>query len=202
MIVLWSFLLPFTCRKWWNQIQRRLILLLYTLLYPSGYHICLSSPKQPSWVVCWFSQEFVTCLIEHLSQIWPLWCNILTLSDVRNTRVWNRIFWFWLVSFYLANDMLYLFSGILRILFWKPDFGGNLSKKVIESRYISHFLIIGQIIVIEFTLLEIIGDFKELLVTLSYWKCKENYRKIIVIEKIHLSPTPIRDGGSTALYTV
>ena len=134
MIVLWSFLLPFTCRKWWNQIQRRLILLLYTLLYPSGYHICLSSPQQPSWAVCWFSQEFVTCLIEHLSQIWALWCNILTLSDVRNTRVWNRIFWFWLVSFYLAkclfNAMLYLFTGILRLLFWKPDFGGNLSKKL------------------------------------------------------------------------
>ena len=156
MIVLLSFFLPFTCRKWWNQIQRRLILLLYTLLYPSCYHICLSSPKQPSWAVCWFSQEFVTCLIEHLSQIWALWCNILTLSDVRNTRVWNRIFWFWLVSFYLAkclfNAMLYLFTGILRLLFWKPDFGGNLSKKVIESRYIGHFLIIGQIIVIDFTL--------------------------------------------------
>ena len=155
--ILWlCFFLPFTCRKWWDQIQRRLILLLYTLLYPSGYHICLSSPKQPSWAVCWFSQEFVTCLIEHLSQIWALWCNILTLSDVRNTRVWNRIFWFWLVSFYLAkclfNAMLYLFTGILRLLFWKPDFGGNLSKKVIESRYIGHFLIIGQIIVIDFTL--------------------------------------------------
>ena len=26
-------------------------------------------PLQPSWAVCWFSQEFVTCLIEHLSQI-------------------------------------------------------------------------------------------------------------------------------------
>ena len=48
--------------------------------------------------------------------------------------------------------MLYLFTGILRLLFWKPDFGGNLSKKVIESRYIGHFLIIGQIIVIDFTL--------------------------------------------------
>ena len=145
-------------RKWWNQIQRRLILLLYTLLYPSGYHICLSSPKQPSWAVCWFSQEFVTCLIEHLSQIWALWCNILTLSDVRNTRVWNRIFWFWLVSFYLAkclfNAMLYLFTGILRLLFWKPDFGGNLLKKVIESRYISHFLIISQIIGINLTLIQ------------------------------------------------
>ena len=56
-----------------------------TPFYPSGYHICLSSPKQPSWAVCWFSQEFVTCLIEHLSQIWALWCNILTLSDVRNS---------------------------------------------------------------------------------------------------------------------
>ena len=117
---------------------------------------CLSSPKQPSWAVCWFSQEFVTCLIEHLSQSWALWCNILTLSDVRNTRVWNRIFWFWLVSFYLAkclfNAMLYLFTGILRLLFWKPDFGGNLSKKVIESRYIGHFLIISLIIVIDLTL--------------------------------------------------
>ena len=26
-------------------------------------------PLQPSWAVFWFSQEFVTCLIEHLSQI-------------------------------------------------------------------------------------------------------------------------------------
>ena len=34
----------------------------------------------------------------------------------------------------------------------KPDFWGNLSKKIIESRYIGHFLIIGQIIVIDFTL--------------------------------------------------
>ena len=100
--------LPFTCRKWWNQIQRRLILLLYTLLYPSGYHICLSSPQQPSRAVCWFSQEFVTCLIENLSQIWALWCNILTLSDVRNTRVWNRIFWFWLVSSFWLSAFLTL----------------------------------------------------------------------------------------------
>ena len=113
-------------------------------------------PLQPSWAVFWFSQEFVTCLIEHLSQIWALWCNILTLSDVRNTRVWNTIFRFWLVSFYLAkcllNAMLCLFTGILRLLFWKLDFVGNLSKKVIESRYIGQFLIIGQIIVIDFTL--------------------------------------------------
>ena len=86
--------------------------------------------------------------------------------------------------------MLYLFTGILRLLFWKPDFGGNLSKKVIESRYISHFLIIGQIIVIEFTLPEIIGDFKELSATLSYRKFKENYRKIIVIEKYSLIAHP------------
>ena len=68
----------------------------------------------------------------------------------------NIALWFWLVFFYLAkclfNAMLYLFTGILRLLFWKPDFGGNLSKKVIESRYIGHFLIIGQIIVIDFTL--------------------------------------------------
>ena len=156
MIVLWSFLLPFTCRKWWNQIQRRLILLLYTLLYPSGYHICLSSPKQPSWAVCWFSQEFVTCLIEHLSQIWALWCNILTLSAVRPTRVWNRIFWFWLVSFYLAKCLLTLCCTYLLVFcaFYSGSLilGGNLSKKVIESRYIGHFLIIGQIIVIDFTL--------------------------------------------------
>ena len=33
-----------------------------------------------------------------------------------------------------------------------PDFGGNLSEKVIESWYISHLLIIGKIIVIDFTL--------------------------------------------------
>ena len=69
--------------------------------------------------------------------------------------MWNRIFGFWLVSLYLAkcllNAMLYLFTGILRLLFWKPDFGGNLSKKVIGSPSV-HFLIIGQIIVIEFTL--------------------------------------------------
>ena len=48
------------------------------------------------------------CLIEHLSQIWALWCNILTLSAVRPTRVWNRIIWFWLVSFYLAKCLLTL----------------------------------------------------------------------------------------------
>ena len=86
--------------------------------------------------------------------------------------------------------MLYLFAGILRLLFWKPDFGGNLSKKVIESQYISHFLIIGQIIVIEFTLPEITSDFKELSATLSYRKFKENYRKIIVIEKNSLIAHP------------
>ena len=86
--------------------------------------------------------------------------------------------------------MLYLFTGILRLLFWKPDFGGNLSKKVIKSRYIGHFLIIGQIIVIDFTLPEIINDFKELSATLSYRKFKENYRKIIVIEKNSLIAHP------------
>ena len=50
----------------------------------------------------------------------------------------------------------------------------------------TNFLIIGQIIVIDFTLPEIINDFKELSATLSYRKFKENYRKIIVIEKISL----------------
>ena len=76
--------------------------------------------------------------------------------------------------------MLYLFTGILRRLFWKPDFGGNLSEKVIESRYIGHFLIIGQIIVIDFTLPQIISDFKELSAKLSiskiYGKLSKNYR--------------------------
>ena len=40
----------------------------------------------------------------------------------------------------------------------------------------TNFLIIGQIIVIDFTLPWIIGDFKKLSATLSYRKFKENYR--------------------------
>ena len=35
---------------------------------------------------------------------------------------------------------------------FRPGSGENLLKKVIESRYIGHFLINGQIIVIDFTL--------------------------------------------------
>ena len=59
-------------------------------------------------------------------------------------------------------------------------FGENLSKKLIESRYIGHFQIIGQIIDIDLILPQIIGDFKELSVKLSIskfeGKLSKNYR--------------------------
>ena len=64
----------------------------------------------------------------------------------------------------------------------KLEFGGNLSKKVI-----GHFLIIGQIINIDLTL---IGDFKELSATLSISKIKGKLLKIIVIKKFYSSPPP------------
>ena len=57
-------------------------------------------------------------------------------------------------------------------------FGGNLSKKVIESRYIGHFLIIGKIIL----------HFPKLSVILRNYQQHyriENLRKII--EKLSLS---------------
>ena len=67
---------------------------------------------------------------------------------------------------------------------------GVTYQKVIESRYIGHFLIICQII-------DIIIHFLKLLVTLRnyrqnyrYQKLKENYRKIIVFKKFGLTPTP------------
>ena len=75
----------------------------------------------------------------------------------------------------------------------KPDLGGEFIKKVIESQYIGHFLIIGQIIVISL----ILGSKLKLSVILrNYWqsyrcqKIKENYQEIIIIEKFELSPTP------------
>ena len=56
----------------------------------------------------------------------------------------------------------------------------NLSKKIIESRYIGHFQIIGQIIDIDLILPQIIGDFKELSAKLSIskfeGKLSKNYR--------------------------
>ena len=58
-------------------------------------------------------------------------------------------------------------------------------EKVIESRYIGHFLIMGQIININLTLslwiYGIIGKIIDI----------ENLRKIAVIRKFDLSPTPI-----------
>ena len=47
---------------------------------------------------------------------------------------------------------LCLFNAMFRLLVWKPDFGGNLLKTIIKSRYIGHFLIIGQNIGIDMTL--------------------------------------------------
>ena len=67
---------------------------------------------------------------------------------------------------------------------------GVTYQKLIESRYIGHFLIICQNI-------DIIIHFLNSSVTLrnyrqNYWyqKLKENYRKIIVIKKFDLTPTP------------
>ena len=65
----------------------------------------------------------------------------------------NAILWPLNAIFCLNNAILYLFVT-------KPDIGENLSKKIIESRYIGHFQIIGQIIDIDLVLPQIIGDFK------------------------------------------
>ena len=61
-------------------------------------------------------------------------------------------------------------------------------KKVIESRHISHFLIIGQIIDINLTLTYIIGDFKELSAKLSILKILAKLSNIIVIKKFIYRP--------------
>ena len=55
-------------------------------------------------------------------------------------------------------------------LFRKTWFLGEFIKKVTESWYISHFLVISQIINIGLTLTWVISDFKELSVTLSISK--------------------------------
>ena len=59
----------------------------------------------------------------------------------------------------------------------KPDFGAKLSAKL--SLSILHFL--------------------KLSATLSYWKFKENYRKIIVIEKISLIAHPYSSSRALVL---
>ena len=83
-------------------------------------------------------------------------------------------------SLCLFNAIFCLFNAILCLFVAKPDFGENLSKKIIESRYIGHFLIIGQIIDIDLILPQIIGDFKELSAKLSIsefeGKLSKNYR--------------------------
>ena len=84
----------------------------------------------------------------------------------------------------IFNAIFRLFNAILCLFVAKPDFGENLSKKIIESRYIGHFQIIGQIIDIDFILPQIIGDFKELSAKLSISKFEGmlstnfRYRKI------------------------
>ena len=70
----------------------------------------------------------------------------------------------------LLSPFSTFFKAILCLFVTKPDFGENLSKKIIESRYIGHFQIIGQIIDIDLVLPQIIGDFKELSAKLSISK--------------------------------
>ena len=80
----------------------------------------------------------------------------------------------------LFKAIFRLFDAILCLFVAKLDFGENLSKKIIESRYIGHFQIIGQIIDIDLVLPQIIGDFKELSAKLSIskfeGKLSKNYR--------------------------
>ena len=77
----------------------------------------------------------------------------------------------------LLNAIFCLFNAILCLFVAKPNFGENLSKKIIESRYIGHFQIIGQIIDIDLILPQIIGDFKDLSAKLSISKVEGKLSK-------------------------
>ena len=67
---------------------------------------------------------------------------------------------------------------------------GVTYQKVIESRYIGHFLIICQIIDIIIHFLKSSVTLRNYRQNYRYQKLKENYRKIIVIKKFDLTPTP------------
>ena len=59
----------------------------------------------------------------------------------------------------------------------------TIYRKIIESRYIGHFQIIGQIIDIDLILPQIIGDFKELSAKLSISKFEGKLSKKLLISK-------------------
>ena len=63
----------------------------------------------------------------------------------------------------------------------------EIIEKIIESRYIGHFLIIGQIIDIDLILPQIIGDFKELSAKLSISKFEGKLSKNYRYQKNYLS---------------
>ena len=90
----------------------------------------------------------------------------------------------------IFNAIFRLFNAILCLFVAKPDFGENLSKKIIESRYIGHFQIIGQIIDIDLILPQIIGDFKELSAKLSISKFEGKLSKNYRYRKIWLIAHP------------
>ena len=69
--------------------------------------------------------------------------------------------------------------------FWK-----KISKKIIESRYIGIFLIIGKIIDIDMKFLNLSVIWRNYRQNYRYRNWLEIYRKIIDIEKNDLSPTP------------
>ena len=73
------------------------------------------------------------------------------------------------------------------LAFWK-----KISKKIIESRYIGIFLIIGKIIDIDMKFLNLSVIWRNYRQNYRYRNWLEIYRKIIDIEKNDLSPTPIR----------
>ena len=82
------------------------------------------------------------------------------------------------ISAFLMSFSVFLMLFCLFVA--KPDFGENLLKRIIESRYIGHFQIIRQIIDIDLILPRIISDFKELSAKLSIsefeGKLSKNYR--------------------------
>ena len=84
-------------------------------------------------------------------------------------------------------DLLNLLCGV-DPHFWL--FGRKYRKKIIESRYIGIFLIIGKIIDIDMKFLNLSVIWRNYRQNYRYRNWLEIYRKVIDIEKNDLSPTP------------
>ena len=106
--------------------------------------------------------------------------------------------WFMKLHFVHATlSQIGFFKFVMRrwptfLAFWK-----KISKKIIESRYIGIFLIIGKIIDIDMKFLNLSVIWRDYRQNYRYRNWLEIYRKIIDIEKNDLSPTPMCDTHCT-----